>query len=45
MDPATNCTSTQPVEYSASAIEPNSAAPVTHSTASTTGTGSSKNRS
>ena len=45
MDPAANCTNTQPVEYSTSAIEPKSATPATHITANTNAGGSSKNRS
>jgi hypothetical protein len=45
MGPAANWTSTRPVQYSASALEPKSAAPTIHITANTTTTGSSKNRS
>ncbi len=42
MDPAANCTSTQPTEYSISAIEPKSAAPATHIAANTNAGGSPK---
>jgi hypothetical protein len=42
MGPAANWSSTQPVQYSASAIEPKSAAPTIYSAANTNACGSSK---